>query len=212
MTEATPQKSPQSDEDLVRRFLAGDLEASDELAARLLPKIKGMVSRSVRSRQLCPESHDANSFIEDVISEVFIKFFENLSTYRFEQPLDHWLSVICANEAENERRRITGRKPKAPRRYVSWEEWKELQDSFESPPNHVLQVSVRKIIERHRGTGVRGAKSTEALELANVEGLTAKEIAEKLKTSSAYVNQLISHDYKEMYKDCLDQGITGADL
>jgi len=96
-----------------------------------------------------------------------------------------------------------------------WEtmnEGRPIKGLSSKPPNTVLQLSVRRIFLNHQKKGVRGAKSTSALQLATVAGFTAKEIAARLKTSAAYVNQLISHDYKAMYEDCLEEGITGADL
>jgi hypothetical protein len=52
-----------------------------------------------------------------------------------------------------------------------------------------------------------------AIVLKYYEDLDAEEVARQLKTTKAYVYQLLSHDYAELRRISIDQfGISGTDL
>lgn len=200
------------DEELVRLANAGFDEARVQLMERYAPKIKKTVTGIVYANNVSPPSQDAPSFIEDVTQNVSLKITANLASYRFEQPFEHWVATICNNEAYGERRDNVGRAEKGPRVYVSW---KELQQH--SPSTGVRKLEhldiLNKVFLAHRKQGVRAEKSADAIKLKWFQDLETEEIAAQLNTTTDYVYQLFSHDYRELRRISIDDfGVSGTDL
>src|SRR6476646_10156978 len=80
-----------ADADLVRRYLAGDMTAFDELMIRYERQIYRVCYRFVENRD------DAM----DLAQEVFIKAFEHLASFRRESSLKTWLYRIAMNHCIN---------------------------------------------------------------------------------------------------------------
>src|SRR5438552_537930 len=83
--------NPDTDADLVGRYLAGDMTAFDELMIRYERQIYRVCYRFVDNRD------DAM----DLAQEVFIKAFEHLGTFRRESSLKTWLYRIAMNHCIN---------------------------------------------------------------------------------------------------------------
>jgi DNA-directed RNA polymerase specialized sigma24 family protein len=166
----------------------------------------------VYQRDICPPSQDIPSYIEDVAQNVCVRITEKLSTYRFEQPFDHWVKAICTHEAYGERREIVGRAEGGPRTYVSWEDFeKHPGPAGMQRPEHVDILF--KILAQHRSQSERGKKSYNAILFKYYDDLDTEEVARRLDTTKAYLYQLLSHDYAELRRICIDQfGISGTDL
>jgi RNA polymerase sigma-70 factor (ECF subfamily) len=79
---------------LIRRCLKGDKNAFGDIVDRYQKQVYNAVLRIVR------EPNDA----EDVTQAVFIKVFENLSSFKFDRRFFSWLYRIALNEAINARR------------------------------------------------------------------------------------------------------------
>jgi RNA polymerase sigma-70 factor (ECF subfamily) len=92
LKETTTVKS-QHEEDLklVRRYLAGEPSTFDELMSRYERQIYHKCYQFVRNQE------DA----QDLTQEVFIKAFENLSSFRGESSLKTWLYRIAINHCIN---------------------------------------------------------------------------------------------------------------
>jgi RNA polymerase sigma-70 factor (ECF subfamily) len=83
------------DRQLVRRVLEGDGRAFDDLVARYQSLVSGVAWRYGVPRDE----------IEDVVSEVFIKVYQNLHRYRPDHPFTTWLYRLSANRAIDHQRR-----------------------------------------------------------------------------------------------------------
>jgi RNA polymerase sigma-70 factor (ECF subfamily) len=82
---------PDTDADLVDRYLRGDMTAFDEVMIRYERQIYRVCYRFVENRD------DA----KDLAQEVFIKAFEHLPTFRRESSLKTWLYRIAINHCIN---------------------------------------------------------------------------------------------------------------
>jgi RNA polymerase sigma-70 factor (ECF subfamily) len=93
LTVSFPMVSIETDGDaaLVRRYLAGDTSAFDELMIRYERQIYRVCYRFVENRD------DAR----DLAQEVFIKAFEHLPSFRGEASLKTWLYRIAMNHCIN---------------------------------------------------------------------------------------------------------------
>ncbi len=199
-----------SDEDLARLSLAGYALAGEYLAIRYLPKIKKTVAGVVRSKNLCTFS-DIDAFVEDIASDVALKLVTKLGTYRFKQPLEHWVNAICTKTACSAGRKAVGRSKKGPRKYVSWTDLLAEAPLRPVKPEH--RDVLDRIFEAHGKQGKRALKSNNAILLHYFWGCDAKEIAVRLGTTPGYVDKLISHDYPRLRKIGIDKfGVSGTDL
>jgi RNA polymerase sigma-70 factor (ECF subfamily) len=74
----------------VRRYLAGDRGAGDELARKFTPLVRAIVRRVLRSQ---PENWD------DACQAVFLRLFERLDRWDATGPFCKWLAVVAARRA-----------------------------------------------------------------------------------------------------------------
>jgi len=90
-TESTGQRE---DDELVRRLRAGDEAAYEDLLSRFQQPVYNLAYR------LLNDPGDAS----DVVQEVFLKVFRNVSHFRRQSSLKTWIYRITVNEAHNQRR------------------------------------------------------------------------------------------------------------
>ena len=76
-----------AESNVIRRALAGDQKAYEEILNRYRPGIFNLVLRMVRNREEA----------EDIVQETFIKAFNALSTFSEEYALSTWLYKIALN-------------------------------------------------------------------------------------------------------------------
>ena len=88
------------DERLIIAAIAGDDGAFACLVTRHKRRVFSLVSRFARD----------NAELEDICQEVFIKAYENLSSFRRDAPFEHWLTKIAVNICHDTLRR-RGRTP-----------------------------------------------------------------------------------------------------
>jgi DNA-directed RNA polymerase specialized sigma24 family protein len=201
---------PLVDEETVRLIQAGS-ETAEGLMERYLPKIQKITKRVVYTKGICPQHLDVNSFVGDVVGEATRKVFSGLHTYGFAAPFKYWVETICEHAAYDLRDKELGQATSGPREYISWDDfqWACLTTGMED----TSAMLVRQLLQEHGDQGLRAAKSKAALVFTYYEGLSAKEVAERLATTPAYVNQLISHDYREIKKMAEEKhGLRGSDL
>jgi RNA polymerase sigma factor (sigma-70 family) len=200
------------DEELVRLATSGLQAAKNHLIHGWLPMIKNFVAATVHAHDVCPSSTDVDAFIEDVSQEVGLRLVENLDQFRFEQPFEHWVKVICYNTAYDLRRPITRRFGTGDVEYVSWEDL-TLQDSTPVIRDPAHRRIVRELLREHGKKGTRARKSRDAIELSYFHNLEHKEVAKRLDASPGYVDQLFSHDYRKLREICREKyGLSGTDL
>lgn len=201
------------DEELVMLFRAGNEKCRTMLLERYATKLHQLVPRIVYAKNICPESEDPTEFAKDIAQQVSVKLLQQLDSYRFESSFETWVGTICENEANTKQRAILGRSKQGTRKYLSFD---ELKEKSATPP--VLEDLARreilhKVLGKHRLQGPRALKSTKAIELRHFDGMETTAIAEALRTSRAYVDQLFSHDYPQLRKILVeDFGLSGTDL
>jgi len=97
---AVPRSSDDRDGQIVGRFRKGDTAAFEELVARHQSRLMRLIGRLLDSRQ------DA----EDVLQEVFVSVFENLSRFRGRASFSTWTTTIAVNKCRTHRRRVARRR------------------------------------------------------------------------------------------------------
>lgn len=202
---------PLVDEKTVRLIQAGS-ETAKGLMELYLSKIQEITRRIVFTKGICPRHLDAESFIGDVVGEASRKVLVGLPTYGFAAPFKYWVETVCEHVAYDLRDKELGQAAAGPREYISWDDFQAayLDTSMED----TSRMLVRQLLEEHGHQSPRAAKSKDALLYTYYEGLSAKEVAERLATTPAYVNQLISHDYREIRRKMAEEkhGLRGSDL
>ncbi|MDQ7008634.1 MAG: sigma-70 family RNA polymerase sigma factor [Acidobacteriota bacterium] len=86
---------PAQDHRLVKAALSGEPDAFTELVRQHQDLVAGVAWRYGTPREE----------IEDVISEVFIKVYENLARYRPDHPFSTWLYRVAANHVMDRQRK-----------------------------------------------------------------------------------------------------------
>jgi RNA polymerase sigma-70 factor (ECF subfamily) len=92
---ASSADSEPSDESLVSAACAGDDRAFSRLVVRHKRRVFGLAARFTR-----------NGFeLDDICQDVFLKAYENLSSFRNEAPFEHWLIKIAVRVCHDALRR-----------------------------------------------------------------------------------------------------------
>jgi RNA polymerase sigma-70 factor (ECF subfamily) len=73
-----------SDDELIQRVRAGEMDCFEELMLRHRNHVGRIVGGHVPPDQ-----------VTDLVHEVFVKTYTGLGTYRFEEPFPHWLATIA---------------------------------------------------------------------------------------------------------------------
>lgn len=215
--ESTPNLTNDSgelrDEELVSLSRSGFPKCKILLLECYQAKLRPLTSAIVNAKGICPKSEDAVEFAKDVAQEVSLKLLTEVDSYRFQSSFGTWVSAICENEAYSQQRKVLGRSKDGKRQYLSFEELQERSASSPVIQNLARREILHKILGKHRLQGPRALKSTRAIELRHFEDMDTTDIAQVLRTSRAYVDQLFSHDYPQLRKICLeDFGLSGTDL
>jgi RNA polymerase sigma-70 factor, ECF subfamily len=71
----------QSDADLIKAVLAGEVASFEPLIVKYQPRVFATARKYARRE----------SEVEDIVQEVFLKAYTKLSTFRGESPFEHWL-------------------------------------------------------------------------------------------------------------------------
>lgn len=175
--------SHREDEALVEGLRAGSDEAYEQLISRFQQPVYSLVYR------LMDDPGDAC----DVVQEVFLKIFRNISNFRGQSSLKTWVYRIAVNEAYNHRRWFSRHR----RQEVGLEAEEEgsrsyrdtLPDAGASPFDEVLNRETRALIDdalTHLSPVFRSA-----VVLRDIEDLSYEEIAEILRVSLGTVKSRI---------------------
>lgn len=94
-----PVATLEDDRRLAREIGAGNEAAFEGLVTRLSPRVFQIAGRYFRQRET----------VEEIAQDVFLKAFANISSYRGEMPLSHWISRITVNACYDTLRRRQSR-------------------------------------------------------------------------------------------------------
>ena len=169
---------PAADEKaLVVRAQAGDRNAFDEIVLAYQARLRGYVARFV------PSGQDAY----DVVQEVFIAAYRDLSALDSERPLGPWLWSICRHRLVSFLRQHYHRRHAVESLGVVDEALARLVEEpgeeidAPDPRLKALQGCMERLQERHR----------QILTLRYHHGLPLKDLAEKLRQTSSGLAMLL---------------------
>ncbi len=147
---------PEQDHRLAQEALRGDQEAFRALVARYQRLVASVAWRfGVRSEE-----------IEDLVSDVFVKVYRNLSRYHPAHPFSTWLYRLTVNHLVDRARRAR-REPKRA------ELPQEVVDHAPSAHDGILETERARLL-RGALAGI-DSKYREALSLVYVEGFKVEE-------------------------------------
>ena len=175
--------TPQSDESLIVGLRESCEEAYETLLQRYQHPVYNLVTR------LMTDSRDAN----DVVQEVFLKVFRNITHFRGGSSLKTWIYRIAVNEAHNHRRWFT-RHQRPEIGFRSDEEAtgpheNNFADPGRSPFDLALNQETRAIVED--ALAKLNPKFRAAVVLRDIEDLSYEEIAVVLEISLGTVKSRI---------------------
>lgn len=182
-SERNPDPGPNEDQELLEGLRQGMERAYELLLARFQQPVYNLALR------LLNDSSDAS----DVVQEVFLKVFRNVTHFRSESSLKTWIYRITVNEAHNQRRWFFRHK----RREVGLEEEPEqaksavevLSDGGRSPFDYVFDQEKHRMIEA--ALDRINPTFREAVVLRDIADLSYDEIADVLQVSLGTVKSRI---------------------
>lgn len=173
------------DRALARRILGGDEGAFQELFDRFFPRLYRFALARL------PGNAEA---ARDVVQQTFCQAIERLDTYRGEAALYTWFCQICRNAiADHYRRNAPG-----AGRVVLLEDQPDARAILESlaapaadePESAVMREQLHRIVEAT--LDALPGRYGEALEWKYVDGLSVREIAERLNLGPKAAESLLT--------------------
>ena len=155
--ETRPLKTDE-DMELVHRFKEGQLQAFDEIVERYREKLTRLIYGFVGTK----------SDTEDLLQEVFLRAYRNLSRFRGESSLYTWMYRIALNICRNHLRRNKRFLPLTETRFS------KVEEAYEDTEKGVL---LRKMMEKLPW------RQKQVLVLKYFQNLTINEIALTLRCS-----------------------------
>lgn len=170
---------PLSDNQLIERVKAGELETYGEIMRRYQNKLLFYAEKLVGS-------HDKAA---DVVQESFIKAYVNIQSFNPKYPFANWIYRIVHNEAINHIKKY--------RREISLEDNDWISQNLRASTN-LEQELVDKEVSRNLRSNLKKLplKYRAPLMLFYIEGMSYKEIAQILAIPQATVGTNISRGKK----------------
>lgn len=165
---------PEADPELVRRVLAGDPRAYDQLVIRYQRRIQRLIGRMVRDTDL----------VQDIAQETFIRAFRALPQFRGEAQFYTWLYRIAVNTARKALLALA-RDPVVTETALRGADPEEEGGSVESelaadetPETELAAKEVAAAVNRAMGELPEDLR--QAVVLREIEGLSYEEIAREM--------------------------------
>ncbi|HVO98151.1 MAG TPA: sigma-70 family RNA polymerase sigma factor [Bryobacteraceae bacterium] len=189
-------RAHEEDSALLDGLRCGLEDAYEALIQRFEQPIFNVVSRLL----------DDPSEAADVVQEVFLKVFRNVSSFRGESSMKTWIYRIAVNEARNQRRWFSRHRRQEVnldpedagdgfnRSYRNW-----LPDPGRSPYEVTLDHETQSLIEG--ALSEVNPKFRAALVLREIEGMSYEEIAEILEISLGTVKSRILRGREALKKN-----------
>lgn len=80
-----------SEQELLRRYVAGDKDAFEEILTRYKDQLYAFLRRFLNNQQL----------VEDAFQDTFLQLYQSRKTFEKDKPLRPWLFTIAANKARD---------------------------------------------------------------------------------------------------------------
>lgn len=154
------------DEELVKRVLAGEVDAFEPLVQKYQGRIFAMARRYARTEVEA----------EDIVQEVFIKAYQKLPGYRQEAPFEHWLMRLAIRTCYDYLRAQQRRKEASFTDLTNDEQ--DLLNKIVRDPDLVdenveaARALVRKILE------MMPADARLVITLLDIEGKSVREVSQ----------------------------------
>jgi RNA polymerase sigma-70 factor, ECF subfamily len=183
MAEPTPKGDEPSDLELIARWRGGDERAATELVARHAPALARFAASS-----------GADTEVEELVQDTFVRAFSSLDTFRGDSSLRTWLFTI-------ERRLLLDRRRAERRRGLDV----ELHESHAMTAHDPLDAVVADESHERLRAAVDRLSPTqrEVFTLRVGEGLAYKEIAEAVGTTEGAA-RVHYHNAMRTIKEFLD--------
>ncbi|MBI1927993.1 sigma-70 family RNA polymerase sigma factor [Candidatus Poribacteria bacterium] len=165
--------APETDEALMIRYQAGDMEAFHQLYFRYEKKLYNYLLKSVGDAEKSA----------DLFQEVFLKLHRFRAQYNPQQPFAPWCFAIAANTVKNAFRAQRGND-------------EEFNDETFSLSQRVRFQPERQVEEQELGAAIEAAllalpaNQREVILLSKMEGFSYSEIAQVLGMTSNAVKQM----------------------
>ena len=160
-----------SDEEIIRRVLAGEVDLFMELITRYQQHVGRIVAGHVR-----------RDMVEEVSHDVFVRAYTSLPTYSRRTPFSHWLSRIALRSCYDAWRSVAARK-ELPLSSLGDEhqQWAERLLATESQERFDELVRHQETTELlHGALGQLSPENRMVITLVHLEGYSVREAAERL--------------------------------
>lgn len=183
------------DRALARRILGGDEAAFRDLFDRFFPRLyRFALARMPRD----PEA------ARDIVQQTFCQAIERLDTYRGEAALYTWFCQICRNGVADHYRRIS----RSASRVVLLEDQPDARAILESfaapeadePETGAMREQVHRLVEAT--LDALPGRYGEALEWKYIDGLSVREIAERLSLGEKAAESLLTRA-RESFREAI---------
>lgn len=171
-----------SDEELVEKIKKGDIDAYEEIIKKYENKVCGIIYHMIKNQ----------NDVEDLVQEVFIKVYKNLSKFKGDSSLYTWIYKITVNLCLDE--------VKKRKNIIYLDEKLEVEDGElerELPSSDKTQVELyeeKELKEKlHKCIGKLPEKQRVMIVLRDIKGFSYEEISEitsvKLGTVKSQINR-----------------------
>jgi RNA polymerase sigma-70 factor (ECF subfamily) len=179
-----PNGGAQSEADLVRRCVAGERAAFEQLYREHRRAVAGNLYRVLGDR----------SELDDLVQEVFVIAFRGLSRFRGDAKLSTWLYRVCVNVALGRLRSKARRAPALP-----YADLDETSDGGVNAPD--LEIERREELARvYQALEQLSPKKRIVFVLHEIQGLDIKEIANIVQAPLVTVRTRLHYARKEFYR------------
>ena len=186
-----------TDEELIKRFQDGDVDAYSELVMRYKDPLFNYVARMMKDRV----------FAEDIVQETFVRVYHNRDRYQQIAKFSTWIYTIAINLTKTELRR------QSLRRFFSLSGMTEDGKSFELPDHKVnlektaedsiIRLQIREAIDKLSKT------FREVIILRDIQELSYDEISKIVGVPLGTVKSRVNRGRTRLKK--LLQGIQAAE-
>lgn len=177
-----------TDESIIARVIAGDVDAYAEIMTRYEPKLHRYVTCLIHSHTIA----------NDVVQDTFIKTYQNLQSYNAKYKFSSWIYRIAHNEAMNAIKRTN---------YITDDDINLLPDV--GYDQHVEELVDREILKEH----VHGCldqlepKYREVIQLVYFENMKYDEVSDILHVPASTVGVWLSRAKSRLKEICDKRGV-----